>query len=161
MVVGSGKGGTGKTFLAANLAVQWSLWGQRVILVDADLGLANLHIVLGIDPQAHLMGLLNGRRSRNGRGRELLVPGPAGVQLLPGGSGIERLASLNRGELRRLVQRLEPCLDDCDVVVVDLSSGISASCFSRSCMGVVYGSAKKIMPRQVSRSLSASGKPEK
>ncbi|MFQ5717918.1 MAG: MinD/ParA family protein [Acidobacteriota bacterium] len=127
VVVGSGKGGTGKTFLAANLAVQWSLWGQRVVLVDADLGLANLHVVLGLDPAAHLMGLLAPHRARNGNGADLLVPGPAGVQLLPGGSGIDRLASLNRGELRRLVARLEPCLDRCDVAIVDLSSGISAS----------------------------------
>ena len=127
IVVGSGKGGTGKTFLAANLAIQWSLWGKRVVLVDADLGLANLHVVLGLDPDAHVMTLLQSRRSRNGQGRELLVPGPAGVQLLPGGSGVEHLASLNRSELRRLVQRLEPCLDDFDVVVVDLSAGISKS----------------------------------
>lgn len=125
IVVGSGKGGTGKTFLAANLAVQWSLWGRRVILVDADLGLANLHVVLGIEPPDNLSSLLAAGRRRNGEARELLVEGPAGVRLLAGGSGIDRLAGLNRGDLRRLVQRLEPCLSAGDAVIVDLSSGLS------------------------------------
>ena len=128
VVVGSGKGGTGKTFLAANLAIQWSMWGQRVVLVDADLGLANLHILLGVEPRQHLLGLLDRRRRQgNGQDDNFLLEGPAGVRLLAGGSGIERLAGLNRGELRRLLQRLESQLLGADAIIVDLSAGLSPS----------------------------------
>ncbi|MFQ5768364.1 MAG: P-loop NTPase [Acidobacteriota bacterium] len=127
LVVASGKGGTGKSFLAANLAIQWSLWGRKVVLVDGDLGLANLHVLLGLTPKQHLLGLLEGRSRRPSSADDLLLEGPAGVRLLPGGSGIRRLAALNRGELRRLFQRLQRPLEGADAVIIDLSSGLSAA----------------------------------
>lgn len=127
LVVGSGKGGTGKSFLAANLAVQWSLWGRRVVLVDADLGLANLHLLLGLQPETSLVNLLAPGKARNGHHKNLLVEGPAGVRLLAGATGVQRLAHLNRGELRRFMQRLKVSLGNADAVIIDLSSGISPS----------------------------------
>ena len=125
IVVGGGKGGTGKSLVTLNLAVLASLQGRRVILMDGDLGMANLHVLLGIEPEEDLLSLLkpgwSSERVRSG----MLRPGPAGVRLLPGASGVGRLASLNRGELRRLTHRLEPYLQDSDLVLIDLSAGIS------------------------------------
>jgi flagellar biosynthesis protein FlhG len=127
IVVGGGKGGTGKSLITANLAVLASLRGREVVAVDADLGLANLHLLLGVEPEADLSSLLNGRWSAQRPRPELLQHGPAGVRLLPGAAGIGRLASLNRGDLRRLVHRLEPYLKDSELVLLDLSSGLSPS----------------------------------
>lgn len=123
IVVGGGKGGTGKSVITANLGVLRSLTGRQVVLVDADLGLANLHLLLGVEPDGNLVHLLE----RGGASQSLLRQGPGGVRLLPGASGVGRLAGLNRGELRRLIERLEPHLHDSDLVLVDLSSGISPS----------------------------------
>ncbi len=125
IVVGGGKGGTGKSLITANLAVLASLRGRATVAVDADLGLANLHLLLGIDPGADLSSLLEARRSAGAPGRDLLARGPAGVWLLPGASGVARLAGLDRGELRRLVHRLEPHLREGEAVFFDLSSGLS------------------------------------
>jgi flagellar biosynthesis protein FlhG len=93
--------------------------------VDADLGLANLHLLLGIEPDANLSALLAPGWSPRKPRPNLLTEGPAGLRFLPGASGVERLAGLNRGELRRLVHRLEPYLRGNELVVVDLSSGVS------------------------------------
>ena len=125
IVVGSGKGGTGKSFITANLAVLASLQGRRVVAVDGDLGLANLHLLFGLDPEENLWSLLQPGWSRAELRARLVQPGPGGVRLLPGASGVGRLASLNRGELRRLVHRLEPHLDDSELVLIDLSAGLS------------------------------------
>ncbi len=127
IVVGGGKGGTGKSLIAANLALLASLQGRKVVLVDADLGLANLHLLLGIEPDADLSALLAPGWSSRRPTPDLLKEGPGGLRLLPGGSGVERLAGLNRGELRRLVHRLEPYLRGNDLVFLDLSSGVSPS----------------------------------
>ena len=127
IVVGGGKGGTGKSLLAANLAVLGSLRDHRVVLVDADLGLANQHLLLGVEPESDLLSLLEPGWSSKRARPDLLRQGPAGVWLLPGASGVERLAGLNRGELRRLVHRLEPYLQDGELLFIDLSSGISPS----------------------------------
>jgi len=124
IAVGGGKGGTGKSVFAANLAVLGSLRGRHVVLVDGDLGLANLHLLLGIEAEKNLLSLLEPGWSSQ---PELLREGPAGVWLLPGGSGVERLAGLNRGDLRRLVHRLEPYVQNAELVIIDLSSGISPS----------------------------------
>jgi flagellar biosynthesis protein FlhG len=106
------------------LAVLGALRGRQVVLVDGDLGLANLHLILGVEPQNTLASLLEpGRRSRP----ELLTPGPAGLLLVPGASGMGRLAGLNRGELRRLVYQLEPYVQGGELVIIDLASGISPS----------------------------------
>jgi flagellar biosynthesis protein FlhG len=124
IVVGGGKGGTGKSVVAANVSVLASLGGRGVALVDGDLGLANLHLLLGVEPQGTLADLLEpGGLAR----ASLLQAGPGGVWLLPGASGVGRLAGLNRGELRRLVHRLEPHVQHAELLVIDLASGISPS----------------------------------
>src|SRR5262245_16131114 len=90
IAVASGKGGVGKTNVTANLAVTLAQRGQRVWVLDADLGLANLDVVYGITPTRTLLHVLRGER----RLAEVVVEGPAGVRLLPAASGVAELTAL-------------------------------------------------------------------
>src|SRR5690348_4950749 len=83
IAVTSGKGGVGKTNFCTNLALLMSKAGQRVIVLDADLGLANLHVILGVSPRYHLEHVMRGERTL----REILYPAPQGIQIIAGGSG--------------------------------------------------------------------------
>jgi flagellar biosynthesis protein FlhG len=119
--IASGKGGTGKTTFTTNLAIALQTRGLRVLIVDADFGLANDHLLLGLTPQGDVSDVLAGRKDV----REVLLEGPAGVHLLPGGVGASELSTLEDYELRSLAReigRLEP---DYDIILVDLAAGVS------------------------------------
>jgi flagellar biosynthesis protein FlhG len=118
--VTSGKGGVGKTNITANLAVTAARAGKRVLIIDADLGLANIEIVLGVKPRYHLGDLLDGGRSID----EVLVEGPAGVMLLPAGSGVQSLTQLSDQQKLRFVDALEPIEEMFDLVFIDSGAGI-------------------------------------
>ncbi|MDP1824536.1 MAG: MinD/ParA family protein [Archangium sp.] len=118
--VTSGKGGVGKTNVAANLAVIAAKQGQRVLIIDGDMGLANIEILYGIRPRHHLGHLLEGDVSP----REVLVAGPCGVKVLPAGNGLQALTRLDDGQRLRLVSALEELEDDFDVVLLDSGAGI-------------------------------------
>ena len=118
--VTSGKGGVGKTNITANLATSLSRAGKRVLVIDADLGLANTEIVLGVKPRYHLGDIL-------GKGlsiEDVLVEGPAGVMLLPAGSGVQALTHLTDEQKFTFVQTLDPIEDMFDVVLIDCGAGI-------------------------------------
>ena len=119
--VASGKGGTGKTIVAANLSVLLARKGHRVTLVDADFGLANSHIVLGIEPKYDIYDVLSGERSMN----QVIEPGPAGLKLVPGGAGRAKLAMLADSNLDKLVDELACLEESSDIIIVDLAAGIS------------------------------------
>src|SRR5690606_15577874 len=102
LTVTSGKGGVGKTNLSVNLGIALVRRGLRVVVVDADLGLANVDIVLGVDVERSLWDLLHGGLSVEA----VLVPGPGGLERLPGGSGVRELAALRDGDPRRLLHHL-------------------------------------------------------
>ena len=120
--VTSGKGGVGKTNLTANIATCAARAGKRVLIIDADLGLANVEIVLGVKPRHHLGDLLELDR---GLGIEdVLVEGPQGVMLLPAGSGVQTLSHLDDGQKFRFVQALEPIEDRFELVLIDSGAGI-------------------------------------
>ncbi len=121
IAVTSGKGGVGKSNVALNLAVLLSAAGQRVALVDADLGLANLDILVDAEPRANLSHVIAGRRTL----AEVLVDLPSGVQLVPGASGLVNLANLGEFQRARLLQELATLEDDNDVIIVDTGAGIS------------------------------------
>ncbi len=118
--VTSGKGGVGKTNIAANLAVLAAKQGQRVLIIDGDLGLANVEIVYGLRPRHHLGHLLSGDVTM----REVLATGPAGVKVLPAGNGLQQLTRLDDGQRLRLVGALEELEDEFDVVFLDSGAGI-------------------------------------
>lgn len=121
LCVASGKGGTGKSILASNLAVLRSKAGERVLLVDFDAGLANAHLLLGLAPQHDLSHVLQGQVSA----QDALVPGPAGLKLLSGGVGRHILANPTRRELDRLFKALRPLEDQFDLIVIDHGAGVS------------------------------------
>ena len=116
----SGKGGVGKTNLSVNLGIALVRRGLRVVVVDADLGLANVDIVLGVDVERSLWDLLHGGLSVE----DVLVPGPGGLEILPGGSGVHELAVLSDGDLRRLLHHIEQLDAMFDVMLIDTGAGI-------------------------------------
>jgi flagellar biosynthesis protein FlhG len=120
IAVTSGKGGVGKTNLTANLAVLAARRGKRVLIIDGDLGLANVEIVFGLKPRHHVGSLLDGSRAFD----EVLVEGPSGVCILPGGSGEQSLSNLAGEAKLRLCAALDQVEDRFDLVLVDSGAGI-------------------------------------
>jgi flagellar biosynthesis protein FlhG len=121
IAVTSGKGGVGKTSLSVNLSVMLAKHGVRTVLFDADFGLANAHIFLGIDPKLTIVDFLN----RKAGMEEVLVDGPCGMKLVPGGSGLFRLADLDEVHRNRIIDELTQLGKMTDVLVIDTSAGIS------------------------------------
>lgn len=123
----SGKGGVGKTNLAANIGICLSQLGNRVLLFDADLGLANLDMVLGITPRATLEHLVRGEVARI---EDIVAEGPGGVRLVAGGSGIRELALLSERGRERLLEGVLGLQDYADVLLMDTGAGIHESVLS-------------------------------
>ena len=113
LTVASGKGGVGKTTLSANLGVALASMGKRVVLIDADLGLANLDVVLGIKAEMTLHHVVEGLV----RVREALSPGPAGIRVLAGCSGVGSLLRLSRRRLELLLAQVEDLADSTDILL--------------------------------------------
>ena len=120
IAVTSGKGGVGKTTVSLLLSVALSLLKKKVCLIDADLGLANIHILTGIAPKFNLSHLVNEECSI----AEVISAGPAGIDLLPGASGIERLANLDPLRLGLLLRKLRLLEEKYDYLVIDTGAGI-------------------------------------
>jgi len=121
--ISSGKGGVGKTNIVANLALALTRLGKRVLVLDADLGLANIDILLGLTPRYTIEHLLTGQK----RLQEILVPGPEGMVILPAGSGIQELADLNEGQKIFLLNEMDQLSQRIDVLLIDTGAGISSN----------------------------------
>jgi len=119
--IASGKGGTGKTVLSTNLAVALVQKGLDVLLFDADLGLANAHMLLGVSPPYDISQVVSGERRLD----EVVIECHAGVKLICGGSGFSDLAELKDWQIRNIAEQLKVYEDRADVILVDLSAGIS------------------------------------
>jgi flagellar biosynthesis protein FlhG len=117
----SGKGGVGKTNIAVNVAIALAARGQRVLLLDMDMGLANADVVLGVDAAVNWWHVLRGGRDI----REAIVPAPGGIDLLAGGSGLAGLTDLSDFERHRLLRDLESLRTLYNVIVLDCGAGIS------------------------------------
>ncbi|MBI5826576.1 MAG: MinD/ParA family protein [Deltaproteobacteria bacterium] len=123
IAVSSGKGGVGKTNSVANLAVAFARMGKRVLLLDADLGLGNLDILLGLTPKYNLGHLLRGERTLE----EVVVRGPFGIMILPASSGVQELTNLSPEERLTLASHLEGMGLQVDIMFIDTGAGISSN----------------------------------
>jgi flagellar biosynthesis protein FlhG len=119
--VTSGKGGVGKTNIVANLAVTLGRAGYKVLIWDADLGLANIDVILGLKPDYNIHHLLTGEKTL----AEILVNGPEGVRVMPASSGVQELSRLGEAQKMRLLTELDDFDDDLDFLLIDTSAGIS------------------------------------
>ena len=120
LAVASGKGGVGKTNLAVNVAIGLSTVGRRVLLIDADVGLANVDLVLGRRPRTHLGHVLAGRAGLE----DVVQEGPAGIRWVPGASHLADLAAVDAPHRAALVEGLAAVERAHDFLVLDLPSGI-------------------------------------
>jgi flagellar biosynthesis protein FlhG len=121
IAVTSGKGGVGKSNVVVNLGVALAQQGLKVLLIDADLGLANVDILLGLNPQYTIHDVLQLRKTLP----EVLVEGPDGLKILPASSGIPELAELDEYQKMFLLNELDNYSESIDVVLIDTGAGIS------------------------------------
>jgi flagellar biosynthesis protein FlhG len=121
--VASGKGGVGKTTVAVNLAAALGQRGHRVLLLDADLGMANAQVALGVRSPLNISHLLSGEKTL----QELLVPAAPGVQLVPGASGLRDMAALDMSQVATIIHAFDALQESVDYLVVDVAAGISPS----------------------------------
>ena len=135
IAVTSGKGGVGKTNISVNLAASLSLAGQRVMLMDADLGLANVDVLLGLEPHFDLQHVISGEKSLD----EIIVEGPLGIHVVPASSGVERMAELTSVEHASLISAFSELEQPIDVLIVDTAAGIADGVvsFAKACQEVI------------------------
>lgn len=126
ITVASGKGGVGKTNLSVNLAISLSKLGGRVLLMDADMSLANVDIMLGLQTKYNLSHVLDGQKTL----REVIVDGPGGIKIIPAASGVKRMAQLSALENAGIINAFAELSDELDVLIVDTAAGIADSVVS-------------------------------
>jgi len=135
IAVTSGKGGVGKTNVSVNLSVAMAGLGKRVMLLDADLGLANVDVVLGLHSRSNLSHVINGECGLD----DVIVEGPRGIQVIPASSGVSRMARLSTMEYAGLIGAFSNLDTPLDTLIVDTPAGIADDVlsFSRAAQEVV------------------------
>ncbi|MCR4440954.1 MAG: MinD/ParA family protein [Peptococcaceae bacterium] len=126
ITIASGKGGVGKSSFAVNLSLALSEFRQKVILLDADLGLANIDVILGISPPYNLSQVIRGEKSVS----EVIYNGPKGIKIIPGGTGMYELANLQEWQLVNFLTKLSHLDGTADFFIIDASAGLSKSVLS-------------------------------
>ena len=121
ITVTSGKGGVGKSNISVNLAIQLGRLKKRVVVLDADFGLANVEVMLGIRPEYNLVDMM----FRGKDLRDVITPGPEGIGFISGGSGLRELTNLQGDQIKSLVQMMYELDNMADIVIVDTGAGIS------------------------------------
>lgn len=135
IAVTAGKGGVGKTNISANLAVTLAKSNQRVMLLDADLGLANVDVLLSLHAKQNIADVIQGDCEL----KDIVVEGPSGIKVIPASSGTQTLTQLSHLEHAGLINAFNDFADDLDYLIIDTAAGISDSVmsFSRSAQEVV------------------------
>lgn len=123
IAVTSGKGGVGKSNVSINLAIQLVNMGKKVIILDADFGLANIEVMFGVIPRYNLSDILYKGKDI----KEIITKGPLDIGFISGGSGIAKLVNLDREQIKRLVNKMSELENICDVIIIDTGAGIADS----------------------------------
>ena len=121
ITVTSGKGGGGKSNVSVNLAIQLSRMGERVVVFDADFGLANIEIMLGVRPKYNLADMMYRGKTL----QDVISPGPDNIGFISGGSGLKELTNLDRDQIQNLVRMMYELDGIADIVIIDTGAGIS------------------------------------
>ena len=121
--VTSGKGGVGKTSIVGNLAYAMSSLGKKVLVLDADLGLGNMDVIVGITPKFNLLHVFMGVKKIE----EVIIEGPGGILLLPSVSGVEELTNISDEQKLHMLSEFERLDLDIDILLVDTGTGISSN----------------------------------
>ncbi len=119
ITIASGKGGVGKTNIATNLSLAYAAMGQKVVLMDADLGLANVNVVLGIIPKYNLYHVIRKQKQM----RDILMDTDYGIQIVAGASGFAKIANLTEDERQSFIEELQQ-LSHADVIIIDAGAGV-------------------------------------
>lgn len=122
----SGKGGVGKTNFTLNLAIALSQQNKRVVIIDADLGLANIDVVMGVLPKYSLLDVINGNKTL----KEVVIQGPNGIKIVSGGSGILDLIDMSGEKLKDLIEKFNELNQMADIILIDTGAGLSKSVLS-------------------------------
>lgn len=122
ITVTSGKGGVGKTNISTNLAIAYAAKGKKVVVFDADLGLANVNVILGVVPKFNLYHLIRRQKTME----EILLKTQYGIYIVAGASGFSQIANLDHGERQPFLEGLA-ALSFADIIIIDTSAGISSS----------------------------------
>ncbi len=123
VAVTSGKGGVGKTSIVGNLAVAFRRLGKRVLILDGDLGLANIDIIFNLNPLYNITHVINGEKDL----AEVIVEGPEGILIIPAGNGVQELAHLTNGQKLNLLNEFDTLDGDFDIFLIDTGAGISSN----------------------------------
>jgi len=123
IAITSGKGGVGKTNIVANLGFALSRLGKKVLMLDADLGLGNLDVLLGLAPKYNLSHVISGEKSI----QEIILKGPGNVEILPASSGIQELTQLSKQQKIQILTKLDLLIKSFDILLIDTAAGISTN----------------------------------
>lgn len=126
IAITSGKGGVGKTNFTVNLGIVFSQMGLRVVIIDADLGLANVDVVMGKMSKYNLSDVINSNKDI----LEILEEGPSGVKFVSGGSGVQELVKLDKTQLVDLLMKLGRLDEEADIILIDTGAGLSDNVIS-------------------------------
>lgn len=128
ITITSGKGGVGKTNVVVNLAVQLQKVGKRVVIIDADFGLANIEVILGIVPKFNFSDVMNGDKIIT----DIITEGPMNVRFISGGSGVQDLIRLNESQLTNFIKNLYLLDKMADIILIDTGAGLTDAVLSFS-----------------------------